>query len=388
MTNAFRDQTAIVGVGHSPCSKDLGVPAHAFTLATCLEAIADAGLEPGDIDGIAAMGGDGEPSTLQMMEMLGLPGVNWYGGMLGGGVGPSVVAQAALAVASGVCDTALAYRTMTAPRPGAATYNYMGAMAGASGTAAFTLPYGLGVFMQYFAPWYQRRRKLDGVTDEQMGAYVVAMRDNASRNPHAALGKPITLDEYVESRYVCEPLRLFDCDLPVDVCGAVVVTSAERAKDLPNAPVYVAGVSTGTGPRPDMIFWHDYDESAYAWAGRRIWDVAGLGPSDMDFAMMYDGFAPLVLYGLEEFGLVAKGEAGAFLGAGEHLSTGRLPLNPHGGNNSEGRSHAIGHVVEAALQLRGDAGERQLPDVHATIINGGAITLSGALVLHNRRGAQ
>jgi acetyl-CoA acetyltransferase len=271
---------------------------------------------------------------------------------------------------------------MTAPRPGATTYNYMGS-GGAEGPAAFTLPYGLGVFMQYFAPWYQRRRKLDGVTDEQMGAYVVAMRDNASRNPHAILDTPITLDDYINSRYVCEPLRLFDCDMPVDVCGAVVVTTADRARDLPHPPVYISAVSTGTGPRPDMIFWHDYDESAFRWAAKTIWDNAGMGPDDMDFAMMYDGFAPLVLYGLEEFGLVPRGEAGRFLGDGEHLAGGRLPLNPHGGNNSEGRSHAIGHMVEAALQLQGRAGPRQLPDAHACIINGGAITLSGALVLHN-----
>ena len=318
-----------------------------------------------------------------MMEMLGLPGVNWYGGALGGGVGPSVVANAALAVAGGVCQTALAYRTMLAPRPGAGTYNYMGGQAGAQGNAAFTLPYGLGVFMQYFAPWYQRRRKLDGVTDEQMGAYVVAMRDNASRNPHAVLGQPITTDDYVQSRYVCEPLRLFDCDMPVDVCGAVVVTTMERARHLRHAPIAVGAISTGTGPKPDMIFWHDYDESAYAWAAKTLWKNAGLGPTDMDFAMLYDGFAPLVLYGLEEFGFVPKGEAGRFLGDGEHLANGRLPLNPHGGNNSEGRSHAIGHVIEATLQLRGEAGARQLPDVHATMINGGAITLSGALVLHN-----
>jgi len=382
--SAIRDKAVIAGVGHSPCSKDLGKPPELFTVDTALEALADAGIDTKEVDGICAMGGGGEPTPLQMMELLGLNGLHWYGGPLGGGVGPSVVASAAVAVASGVCDVALAYRTMTAPRPvpGAATYNYMG-FTGAAGVGAFTLPYGLGVFMQYFAPWYQRRRKLDGVTDEQMGSYVVAMRDNASRNPHAALGQPIAMEDYLASRYVCEPLRLFDCDMPVDVCGAVVVVSAERAKDLRQPPVYVAGVSTGTGPKSDMIFWHDYDESAYTWSANLLWRNAGLGPKDMDFAMMYDGFAPLVLYGLEEYGLVPKGEAGHFLGDGGHLAGGRLPLNPHGGNNSEGRSHAIGHVVEAALQLRGDAGERQLPNVHATVVNGGAITLSGAMVLHN-----
>ena len=382
MTNPLRDRAAIVGVGHSPCVRDLGVPPQLFTLRTCLEAIADAGLDPEDVDGVAAMGGGDEPAPTAMIESLGLPGVPWYGGALGGGVGPSVVANAALAVASGLCTTALAYRTMTAPRPGSSTYNYMG-FDGARGNAAFTLPYGLGVFMQYFAPWYQRRRKIDGVTDEQMGAYVVAMRDNASRNPHAALGTPITMQEYVDSRFVCEPLRLFDCDLPVDVCGAVVVTTAERARDLRHPPVYVSAASTGTGPRPDMIFWHDYDESAYHWAAESIWENAGMGPADIDFAMLYDGFAPLVLYGLEEFGFVPKGEAGPFLGDGGHLAGGALPLNPHGGNNSEGRSHAIGHVVEAALQLRGQAGPRQLPRASTCLINGGAITLSGAIVLHN-----
>ena len=384
MTSPIRDQSVIVGVGHSPCRKDLGVSPLAFTIQTCLQAIADAGLPVDAIDGLCAMGDAHEPSTLQIMEALGLPGVNFYGGPLGGGVGPSVVANAAMAVASGVCETALAWRTMTAPRPtDGTTYNYMGGLQGARGVGAFTLPYGLGIFMQYFAPWYQRRRKLDGVTDEQMGAYVIAMRDNASRNPHAALGTPITMDDYRASRYVAEPLRLFDCDMPVDVCGAVVITTAERAKDLRHAPVYVSAVTTGTGPRSDMIFWPDYDESAYAWSARRLWTNAGLGPADMDFAMMYDGFAPLVLYGLEEYGLVPKGEAGRVLGDGGHLASGSLPLNPHGGNNSEGRSHAIGHVVEAALQLRGDAGPRQLPGVHATVVNGGALTLAGAMVLHN-----
>lgn len=383
MTDTIRDRAALVGVGHTKCAKDLGVSPLQFTVDACLKAIADAGLSVNDIDGIAGTPGPGAAvSALQVMEALGLDGLDFYGSQLGGGVGPATVAYAALAVAAGVCDTALAYVTMTAPRPGAATYNYMGG-SGATGNNAFTTPYGLGVFMQYFAPFYQRRRQLDGVTDEQMGGYVVAMRDNASRNPHAALGQPITMEDYLTSRWVCEPLRLFDCDMPVDVCGAVVVTTAERARDLRHPPVYVSAATTGTGPRPDMIFWHDYDEMAFSWSAHKLWRNAGFGPAEVDFAMLYDGFAPLVLYGLEAYGFVEKGEAGAFLGDGEHLAGGRLPLNPHGGNNSEGRSWAIGHVVEAVLQLQGRGGLRQLPDVHTTIVNGGAITLGTAVALHN-----
>lgn len=382
--SSLRDRAVIAGVAQTPCAKDLGEDPLRFTVRTCLQALDDAGISVDQVDGVAAMGTEGEPPVFAMIDALGLPGVKWYGGALGGGVGPSVVANAALAVASGQCDTVIAYRTMTAPRPGPSVYNFMGEGAGlAEGNDAFLHPYGLGLFMQYFAPWYQRRKSVYGVTEEQMGAYVVAMRENASRHPLAALGEPISLDDYLESRYVCEPLRLFDCDLPVDVCGAVVVTRADRAADLRHPAVYVSAVSTGTGPRPDMIYWHDYDQSASHWAAQTIWNRAGMGPDDMDFAMIYDGFAPLVLYGLEEFGFVPPGEAGEFLGRGEHLRSGSLPLNPHGGNNSQGRSHAIGHVVEAALQLRGQAGARQLPGVNTTFINGGAITLAGAMVLHN-----
>ncbi len=382
MSHPFRDRTAIVGVGHSPCSKTPTISPYLNTVRTLKQAIADAGLEPSDIDGVCALATGGEPSPLDMVQALGLPGVTWYGGGLGGGVGPGLVANAAMAVASGLCTTAIAYRTMAVPRPGDGTYNFFGP-AKLGGAANFIQPYGHGVFMQYFAAWYQRKRKVFGVTDEQMGAYVTAMRDNATRNPHAVLGKPMTMDEYLACPYVAEPLRRFDCDMPVDVSGAVIVTTAERARDLRQKPVYISSVSTGTGPRPHMAFWHDYDQSAAHFAAKTIWKNAGMGPEDMDFGMIYDGFAPLVLYNLEEYGFVPKGEAGRFLGDGGHLRDGAFPLNPHGGNNSEGRSHAIGHMVEATQQLRGQAGARQLKKANTTFVNGGAIMLAGAVVLHN-----
>ena len=382
MSNPLRDKAAVVGVGHSPCVRDMGVSPHVFTARTILEALEDAGLNPSDVDGMCAMGGAPEPATIEMIETLGIPGVTYYGGAMGGGVGPGLVAQAALVVAAGLCTTCVAYRTMAAPRPGDATYNFM-AREGPTGNAAFSAPYGQGVFMQYFAPWYQRKKKLYGVKDEHMGAYVTQMRDNASRNPHAALRNPMTMEEYLACPFVAEPLRRYDCDLPVDVCGAVVVTTSERAKDLKKKPVYVAATATGTGPRPDMIFWHDYDQSSAYWANKVIWKNAGMGPQDMDFGMIYDGFAQLILYNLEEYGFVPKGEVGPWLGEGHHRPDGSFPLNPHGGNNSEGRSHAIGHVVEAVHQLRGEAGERQLKKANATFVNGGALMLAGAIVLHN-----
>ena len=371
MSNPLRDRAVFVGVGHTPSSRNMGISPMRFTLDACTQAIEDAGIDKSEIDGIVTVG---TLSELEVLQHLGLEGVTYHAGPLGGGVGGGVAANAALAVASGLCEVALGFVTMEAPKPGV-TYNYMGGN-GARGDDAFTLPYGDGVFMQHFAPYYQRRRLLDGVTDEQMGAYVVAMRDNAMRNPNAVWHEAITMDDYRASRYVAEPLRLLDCDMPVDVCGAVIVTTPERAKDA-------SAMTTGQRPRPSAVFWHDYDEMPYKWAAKRLWSNAGVGPQDMDFAMLYDGFSPLVLYCLQDFGFVSKGAAGEFLGAGEHLRGGSLPLNPHGGNNSEGRSWGFGHVCEAILQLQGRSGERQLPDVHATMIGGGGIVNSSALVLHN-----
>jgi len=379
VSNPLRDRAVFVGVGHTPSSRNMGKSPMRFTLDACTQAIEDAGIERSEIDGIVTVGTLNE---LEVMQYLGLDGVTYNAGPLGGAVGGGVAANAALAVASGLCEVALAFVTMEAPKPGV-TYNYMGGN-DARGDDAFTLPYGDGVFMQHFAPWYQRRRLLDGVTDEQMGAYVVAMRDNATRNPNAVWQDAITIDDYRASRYVAEPLRLLDCDMPVDVCGAVIVTTPERAKDLKQKPVFVSAMTTGQGPRPpDSIYWHDYDEMAYKWAAKRLWSNAGVGPQDMDFAMLYDGFSPMVLYCLQDFGFVPKGAAGEFLEAGEHLSTGSLPLNPHGGNNSEGRSWGFGHVCEAILQLQGRSGARQLQDVHTTMIGGGGVSLASALVLHN-----
>ena len=378
MSNPLRDRAVFVGVGHTPSSRNMGISPMRFTLDACTQARADAGIDQSEIDGIVTVG---TLSELEVLQHLGLEGVTYHAGPLGGGVGGGVAANAALAVASGLCEVALGVVTMEAPKPGV-TYNYMGGN-GARGDDAFTLPYGDGVFMQHFAPYYQRRRLLDGVTDEQMGAYVVAMRDNAMRNPNAVWHEAITMDDYRASRYVAEPLRLLDCDMPVDVCGAVIVTTPERAKDLKQQPVFASAMTTGQRPRPSAVFWHDYDEMPYKWAAKRLWSNAGVGPQDMDFAMLYDGFSPLVLYCLQDFGFVSKGAAGEFLGAGEHLRGGSLPLNPHGGNNSEGRSWGFGHVCEAILQLQGRSGERQLPDVHATMIGGGGIVNSSALVLHN-----
>ena len=171
--------------------------------------------------------------------------------------------------------------------------------------------------------------------------------------------------------------------MPVDAAGAVVVTTAERARDLRRPPVFVSAATTGQGPRPDYVFWHDYTVMASRWAADGLWEMAGLGPQEMDFAQIYDGFAPFIFSWLEDLGFADRSNVGEFVGSGALRLGGSLPTNTFGGNLSEGRFHGMGHLIEAVRQLRGDAGARQVPNARVGVVASGGLTMAGALVLHN-----
>lgn len=383
--NPLRDRAAIAGVAHTGCFRRADTGLANLAVRACTAAVADAGLKLSDVDGIVTMRGGAsnphdDPDTHYLIEALGLPGVRFWGVQMGGGAGPGIVAQAALAVASGQCNYALAVRTMGAPATRLG-YNYTGRML-SHGVSAFTAPYGYNVFLQQFAAWYQRYIYETGVTREQLGEYVVTSRQNALKNEKAVMREAITLEEYLDARWVCEPLSILDCDMPIDASAAVIVTTAERARDLAKKPVYVSACGSGIGPRPDYVFWHDYTVMASRWAAMGLWEKAGMGPREMDFAMIYDGFAPFIFPWLEDLGYATRGEVGEFVGSGALRPDGVLPVNTHGGNLSEGRLHGMGHVVEAILQLRGEAGPRQLAKANAGVVAGGGSILGGTLVLH------
>ena len=392
-TMTLRDRAAIVGVGHTGCFRDAGVPMGTLALRSCAQAVEDAGLTLKEIDGFCTAGGAGardistvlgwnDISSEYMIEALGLPGVNWWANApLGGVPGMGSVAMAVVAVASGLCDTALACRINW--RPKAAGYGHVGRLT-AGGVNAFFDPYGFGVFPQKFATWWRRYMHEFGATREQLGTFVVQSRQNALLNdkPIAAPRTPITMDDYLSARWVSEPLGLLDCDYPCDGAAAVVVTTAERARDLKQKPVYVSAVATGQGPRPDFVFWHDYTEMACHKAAEGIWEKAGFSPQDIDMTQIYDGFSPFILYWMEALGFAKRGEAGPFVGSGALAPDGMLPTNLNGGQLNEGRLHAMGHVIEATLQLQRRAGPRQLKKAEVAPTAGGGMAVACILVLH------
>jgi acetyl-CoA acetyltransferase len=223
-----------------------------------------------------------------------------------------------------------------------------------------------------------------GTTEEQMAMIAINGRRNAQLNPKAVYREPMTLDDYFASRMITTPFRLFDCDAPVDGSTAVVVSRAEHARDVDHPVAGVEAVGTALRGRPSWDQFDDMTTMAARDAGAHLWTRTDLTPADVDVAELYDGFSFLSLVWLEALGFCGKGESGAFVEGGQRIARdGELPLNTHGGQLSAGRLHGFGHIHEACLQLRGEAGEHQVPGKQpevAAVANGGG-PIAGAMLL-------
>lgn len=355
-------------------------------LDTIREAVADAGLSVGDIDGICTPYQDTRPPTPQptpfvLAQSLGLPGVRWHGAPLGQAYALGSVASAALAVATGQCTTALAFHAMERPKQrGSAVYNYRGAPE-VGGVQAFLAPYGYSVFVQIMASWCQRMLAVGSLTREHLARIAVDQRVAALANPKAVMESPLTRADYFAARWVAEPLCLLDVDMPVDGAVAVIITSADRAADLRQPVVSIANVGGWLGPRPDWVF-HGYDRLFPAQYADEFWAAAGLGPADMSLAALHDGFTVYVPLWLEALGFAPVGEGGALIESGALAPGGTLPNNTHGGNLSEGRLQGAGGIVEVVTQLRHQAGARQIADASAAVVSVGGSPTVCAAVLH------
>ena len=373
--NPARDEVAIVGVGTTPYRRDGGgKTATGLACEAARGAIRAAGLSAGDIDGI---GGTSVP-TATVQAALGIPSVSWWANS----VPPFtlVLGQAVNAVFSGACTTALVYHS---------TYRGMGASATAAtdpfrrhatgdahghnvGTTAETPTGTFG-----YCAWAARYLHEYGETREVLGHVAVNGRTNAGRNPHALYRQPLTMDEYLAARLIREPLSVLDMDPPVDSGDAFVVTTAERARDLTQAPVYVHAATFG---RTDHAFAdqiEDFSHSGKEVVARQLWEKSDLTLDDVDVVLAYDGFSIMAVSWLEAVGYCKVGEGGAFLrehwDAGENrvLIDGRVPLNTHGGSLSEGASQSAGHVREAVDQLSGNAGTRQVAGARCALVTAG-----------------
>lgn len=368
VAHPFRDRAAICGVGDTPYSKDSGVSTLTLALRAISVALADAGLSVADVDGVACHRVGDSVQAAVVAEALGISDLRYYVDQFGGGsASHSIVGQAAMAVVTGQADTVVCWRAINAR----SEWRMGGTGRSAPDTVEFQfqVPYGYATPPQQFAmaarAWMHDR----GVGERDLGAVAVTTRAHATRNPAAMMREPLTMDEYLASRWVVEPFRLFDCCLETDAAVAVVVTTTERARHLARPPVTVSAATWGSG---QMLYSNgrDFTVSGARAMARRLWDQAGFGPGDLDVAELYDAFTSLVLVQLEDYGIVGHAEAAAFVADGHTAAGGSLPVNTHGGHLSAGYVHGLNHLAEAVRQLRGDCGERQVPGAEVALSTG------------------
>lgn len=366
-----RNQVAIVGYSHSAVARHAPKPLGALAVDTAREAIADAGLQVQQVDGFvtgalfpsagdhSVVDGVSTVSANWMAEHLGVD-PRYAAGFQGFGQIPGSVAMAVNAVASGAADHVLVHRAL---------HNPAGRYHGSSkreirGIQQWTTPQGFFGPLATIALSYNEYLQRYGATREAMAEVLVEARKNGSRIPWSYwYGKPLTAQEYLDTPMINDPICRLDCDLPVDGVAAFVLTSAERAKDLPNRPVYVAGYATGMPTRrrlPSHWPLDDIMDAGRAMA-RRLWEQTGIGPTDIDLPQLYDGFSPFIYYWLEVLGLCPVGEAHRFVldGGIDGDRPGGLPVLSGGGALGNGRMHGVPQMLECYLQLSGRAGERQ-----------------------------
>ncbi|HMS76634.1 lipid-transfer protein [Gordonia sp. (in: high G+C Gram-positive bacteria)] len=389
MTRTLSGAAAIAGIGATEFSKDSGRSELRLAAEAVTAAVADAGLAPADVDGLVSFTMDTN-AEIAVARAAGIGDLKFFSRIhYGGGAACSTVQQAAMAVATGVADVVVAYRAFN-ERSGRRFGQVDSSVANqenSSGTDnAFSYPHGLSTPAAFVAMIAQRYMYEYGATSEDFGRIAVTARTHAANNPHAFFyGKPITLDDHQASRYIAAPLHLLDCCQESDGGVAIVVVSAERAKDLPQKPVTIAAAASGSADN-QFIMTSYYREQLAALpemglVGDQLWQQSGLAPSDMDAAILYDHFTPYTLLQLEELGFCGRGEAKDFVRQPGALEVGgTLPLNTHGGQLGEAYIHGMNGIAEAVRQIRGTS-VNQVPDASRVIVTAGTGVPTSGLIL-------
>ncbi|MFG2756682.1 lipid-transfer protein [Streptomyces wuyuanensis] len=373
-------RAAVVGIGATEFSKDSGRSELKLAVEAVRAAIDDAGLSPADVDGMVTFTMDTNPE-ITVAQAAGIGDLSFFSRVhYGGGAACATVQQAALAVAAGVAEVVVCYRAFnerSGRRFGSGVQQREPSAEGAA--LGWNLPFGLLTPASWVAMTARRYLHAHGLTPEAFGQVAVAGRRHAARNPAAYFhGRPITLDDHASSRWIVEPLRLLDCCQETDGGQALVVTSVERARDLPRPPAVVVAAAQGAGrAQEQMTSYYRDDLTGLPEMGvvaRQLWRTSGLGPSDIDVGILYDHFTPYVLMQLEEFGFCGRGEAAEFVAADT------LPLNTHGGQLGEAYLHGMNGIAEAVRQLRGTSVNQTAGAARALVTAGTGVPTS-ALIL-------
>jgi acetyl-CoA acetyltransferase len=380
------EQRAIIsGIGISRIGRRTGIPGLELTLEAARAAIADAGLTPGDVDGISSMG---DTPVAETAAALGIEPAYRGGGYDTGGL-LSPVMSAFVAAGSGRARHVLVYRTVQMMR---GEYAPPGGEAGGDDRRSpmarpmVDVDALLTAHAYSAANWLglhcQRHMHLYGTTKEQLGWLAVNSRRNAALNPLSVFRDPITMDDYLAARTISTPFGLLDCDVPVDGSIAVVVSTGAYAPDAPKPAVHVEAIGGYSGAG-GWTLRPDYPKMASVDAAREMWSGTDLTPGDVDIAQLYDGFTFLTLAWLEALGLCGDGESGPFVEGAERIALdGELPLNTYGGQLSAGRMHGYWVLHEACVQLRGEGGERQVPrSPEVAVVASGGGPIAGCMLL-------
>jgi acetyl-CoA acetyltransferase len=385
----LRDATAIVGIGETAYHRrGGGGTGLEMGCAAILAALDDAGLRVEDVDGISYYASFA-PEAAVVAEVLGIPTLRFSAGMTGGGGGSAgVVGLAAMAVGTGTADVVVSVHVSKfVPRAPSA---YFAASATAeTGWFDFITNAGLIAPGQMFAIMARRHMHEFGTTREHFAEVAVSTRANASTMEAAVMRDPITFDDYFNARMISDPLCLFDYCLQTDGAAAVVTTSAERAADLRQRPVYIRGTAQGgEGAWGQGEEWLQMPDEIFASAGcrsvaRDLYASAGVGPAEVDVAELYDHFTAMVIMQLEDFGFCERGEGGPFVEGGRIRRDGALPVNTHGGSHSYANLNGMTHIPEAVRQLRGTA-TNQVPEAEVALVSGGPGKLPMSALLLRR----
>ncbi len=388
----FEKNAAITGIGQSEVGRPSSRSALRLTLDATLEAIGDAGLTRADIDGVACWPGDNNNGSSfspigpnALISALGLK-VNWYGGGYEGPGPLAGVINGAMAIATGLCRHVLVFRTIT---------EASGRLVDKSAAALTNKT--IGRDSSYFWQWYtpfnvlsavnlmamyaQRHFHDHGTTPEQLAQIALTCRRNAALNPKAVMRAPMTMDDYMASKMISTPLRMFDCDVHCDASTALVLSRVDAARHGPNVPIRIEAIGAALH-QPWSWEQISLTEMAAFDVGRMMWARTDLKPKDVGSAQLYDGFSILTMIWLEGLGLVPRGESGRFVDGGANIARdGLLPLNTNGGQLSGGRTHGLGYVHEACTQLWGRGGERQIAAHRVAVAASGGGPLGGSLLL-------
>jgi acetyl-CoA acetyltransferase len=377
----LKDAAAIVGIAETPFARRLAASEEELALTAILGALDDAGIEPSEVDGFASYTLEAT-SEVEIAKNIGAGDVHFFTQVgYGGGAGPGCVGQLALAVAAGQCRVGVAWRSR---KRGSGGRPWAGPVPQASAGAQWARPWGLLRPVDEIALLTRRYMFECGATRDDLANVALALRKMANANPRALMySKPLSREQYMQARWISEPLCLYDNCLETDGALACVLVSAARARDCRQPPVFVHAFAQGLGRQSHTMlnYWSDDPLRGSAWAcAEQLYERSDIRADDVDVAQIYDAFSSLVLLSLEGYGFCGRGEAPAFCRDGALELGGRLPMNTSGGGLSEAYVHGFNLINEGVRQLRGTS-VNQVSGAETCLVTGGEGVPTSALLL-------